>query len=191
MKTKKILCLAILMFSTSVIYSQEAFIKEKDPNAYKFIGNWSYEAGNKVFSITFWLENYPLGRKNDGSANRMEVLSGIWSIKDTQGETTHLQKYAVMSNTRQNPNILEGSIYDDRYGKRYDFTLQLIDTNRAVWKITGSKKMSNPENGAILISPPTDVILTKMVPPLPPPLDPDPNWPPDPNDPNPPGHQIY
>ena len=152
--------IAIFSLATSVAFSQVGY-REKDPDGKKFAGTWRYESSDKAFSISFSEDNLRLGVRKDGSPIRMEVLMGTWWVKDAQGERRHVLRYTAMGRTIQNPNVLEGGISDYDYGIKYYFTLELVDTNRAVWKITETRKLSNPEAGAILISPPTECILTK------------------------------
>ncbi len=161
-KTTLLASIALLILGISSAYCQEIGYREKDPDGYKFEGEWSGVSEGTTFTISFKKDNLPMGYK-DGKPISMELLMGWWQLKNAQQDVSHTQRYNSMARTIENPNILEGNISDRSYGMRYYFTLELVDAGKARWKVTKSEKTNNPKEGAVLLSPPTECILFKIV----------------------------
>ena len=162
-KTTLLASIALLILGISSAYCQEIGYREKDPDGYKFEGEWSGVSEGTTFTISFKKDNLRMGRNEDGSPILMEVLMGWWQLKNAQQEVSHTQRYNSMGRTIQNPNVLEGTITNLSYGVQYYFTLELVDAGKAQWRITKSEKLGNPEEGAVSLSPPTECILTRVV----------------------------
>ncbi len=154
---KTLYFLLIFFLCSTALSGQD--LREKDPDADKFIGTWVYEKGEESFSLTLWKDVLKLG------SFPMEITTGIWMVYNKFGKSEKKEKHAINSATRENPNRLEGFMYDDDYGMRYQFTLTIVDNadgEEAYWEIIEASKRLNPKEGSQLFSPPTTCIMRKV-----------------------------